>query len=117
MATQTFWQKVESFFTSLKSEIESHFGNLISQFESGVGPLVLADAETMVADIADTALGTMTGAQLVAQATLLVEQLAKKSITVAEPLAITAIQAAAANKLAISAAVAEPNNSQIGQNG
>ncbi len=104
MATQTFWQKVEVFFTSLKSEIESHFGNLISQFETGIGPMVLADAETLVADMADTALGTMTGAQLVAQAETLIKSLATKSITIAEPMAITAIQAAAANKLAAAAA-------------
>jgi hypothetical protein len=105
MAT-TFWQKVETFFTSLKSEIQGHFGSLISQFETGIGPTVLADAETLVADMADTALGTMTGAQLVAQATTLVKQLATKSITIAEPMAITAIQAAAANKLATGAPAA-----------
>jgi hypothetical protein len=100
MATTTFWQKVEQFFTSLRSAIEAHFGALIAQFETGIGPTVLADAETLVADMADTALGTMTGAQLVDQAVALIKGLATKGITVAEPLAITAIQAAVANKLA-----------------
>jgi hypothetical protein len=117
MATQTFWQKVEAFIDNLKGAIESHFGNLISQFETGIGPTVLADAETLVADMADTALGTMTGAQLVAAAMKLIEGLAAKSITIAEPLAITAIQAAVANKLAAAATPAAAPQVADGTNG
>lgn len=90
-----FWQ---NFTELLKGELKNHFSPVLAQFESKMGPAVLEAAEKTVAEIGEAAQGQggLTMAQLPAAIEATAKKLADQGITVAEPLVINALQAAAA---------------------